>query len=394
MQATSPFSFGQVVNDENFTDRIVERKSIFNNLSSGNSTILISPRRYGKSSLVATVLDQFAKKKAYAVTSLDLTASRSETAFLENFATQLLQANASKTSKWLNTLAQKLKHIIPTISFGLGGPHDKVSLTFNWSEKKKTSQEILQLPQMLAQVSGRKQVIAIDEFQNLVRFDPDGALQYEMRAYWQHQTDVSYCLYGSKRHMMEEIFVDTSAPFYNFGQILRLGKIPEKYWTPFISRKFSETDKPIPEKYALQISKSMQLHSEYIQFLSHLIWSECAKGPIQSAHMVRGLGKFMNSTSIHFVDLYDKISNHQVNVLKTVINQETHLTSQETLKKYKLGTSANALKARKALVKEDFLMKTKEGYNFINPAFELWFRKEVMGEDIINRWTKLLQDLS
>ncbi|MEM8893732.1 MAG: ATP-binding protein [Bacteroidota bacterium] len=392
MDITSPFSFGQVVDDDDFTDRVSERKSIIANLSSGNSTILISPRRYGKSSLVATVMNDLAKKKAYAVTRLDLTASRSETTFLENFATQLLQANASKTSKWLNALAEKLKHIIPVISFGVGGPHDKVSFSFNWSEKKKTSREILQLPQMLAQVSGRQQIIAIDEFQNLVRFDPDGALQYEMRAHWQHQTDVSYCLFGSKRHMMEEIFIDTSAPFYNFGQIMRLGKIPEKYWTPFIFKKFAETGKPISEKYAAQISQLMQLHSEYTQFLSHLIWSECTHGPVKLIHMIRGLGKFMNSTSIHFVDLYDKISNHQVNVLKTVINQEAHLTSQDTLKKYKLGTSANALKARKALVKEDFLTKTKSGYSFINPAFELWFRKEVMGEDIIKKWQAVLSE--
>lgn len=390
MDTTSPFSFGQVVNDENFTDRASECKSIFNNLSSGNSTILISPRRYGKSSLVATVLNQFTNKKSYAVTSLDLTASRSETAFLENFATQLLQSNASKTSLWLNALAEKLKYAIPVISFGLGELHDQVSLSFNWNEKKKTSQEILQLPQMLAQASGRKQIIAIDEFQNLARFDTDRAIQYEMRAHWQHQPDVSYCLYGSKRHMMEEIFVDTSAPFYNFGQILRLGKIPQKYWTPFLFEKFLATNKPISEKYVLQICQLMQLHSEYIQFLSHLIWSECTKGPIKLEHMVRGLGKFMNATSIHFVDLYDKISNHQVNVLKTVINAESQLTAQETLKKYRLGTSANALKARKALVKEDFLMKTKDGYCFINPAFELWFRKEVMGEDIMKKWKSML----
>ena len=49
----NPFKYGVLVDNEFFTDRNEELKEVQRTLDSENHLILISPRRFGKSSLVA-----------------------------------------------------------------------------------------------------------------------------------------------------------------------------------------------------------------------------------------------------------------------------------------------------------------------------------------------------
>ncbi|MFT6865802.1 MAG: AAA+ ATPase superfamily predicted ATPase [Cyclobacteriaceae bacterium] len=385
----SPFYFGQVVADSSFTNRTNELKLVTDLLISHNNAILISPRRYGKSSLVKKVLNGISSRKNFQVVSLDLTASRSEEAFLEDFANHVLRANTSKTV-W-QKLGDALKTITPSFSLGMGDFSDFATLSFNWQEKKKTIAEILNLPSLMAEITGKYQIIAIDEFQNINRFEDSEGLQYQMRSYWQHHTQVSYCLYGSKRHMMEEIFSSDSSPFYNFGQVLRLQKIDEYHWVPFIMNQFEISGKSISRHFAEVIVRIMNRHSEYVQFLSHQIWAACPKGEVSEKHMERGLKIFMDATSIHFVDMFDKLNNTQVKIIKAILNGETKLSSQEVIRKYSLGTSANVVKAARILIEEDIVEKGKEIYSLINPAFELWFRAKILGEPILDKFRKVLK---
>lgn len=105
-----------------------------------------------------------------------------------------------------------------------------------------------------------------------------------------------------------------------------------------------------------------------------------------------GLKKFLNATSIHFIDLFDRLSNIQINLLKAILSGEEKLTAKETISNYNLGTSAGALKAKNALLKEDVMEKLPSGlYRIINPAFELWFRDRVLNEDIISKCEAMLE---
>jgi len=388
----SPFAYGQVVRSEEFTNRSKEKKVLKESLMSGNSVILISPRRIGKSSLIKQAFTELEKKQKLAIVQLDITSFRSERQFLEEFALKLVQANQSKYKNFVNKLSQTLKYLIPTISYKTGGI-EQISLSFNWSESKKTKEEILQLPEILAKENGKRQLIAIDEFQNISRFEDSEALQHELRSYWQHQKMSSFCLYGSRRHMMEELFSSESAPFYNFGQILKLKRIAQKDWIPFIFSKFESTNKPISKKYAEAICTWTRRHTEHVQFLSHVIWSVGQKNKqIDQQQMLKGFTDFLNYTTTHSTDIFDRLSNIQINVLKAILSGEKQLTSLESIRKYNLKSSASALKAKKALIKEDLLEQlSPTEYRVINPAFEWWFRIRVMKEDIL---TKISEDLN
>jgi len=374
----SPFLFGQVVTGEDFTNRQTEKSVVKSALLSGNHIILISPRRYGKSSLIKGILNELQDNKHQTI-MLDLTASRSEALFLEAFAQQVLNANSNRA--FWKKMSRILKNIIPTFSMSSGDFGEIATLSFNWQEKKRTTEEILELPNLIAKTSGRHQIIAIDEFQNIEKFEDPQGLQLQMRAIWQHHTNVSYCLFGSKRHMMEQIFTRDTSAFYNFGQVVKLQKIQEKYLVPFITKKFNQTKKPIQEDLAFRIVKMMRNHPEYVQFFSHLLWTS-STGKIQPKQLKKGLKKLMEATSVHFLDLYDKLNNTQVKVIKAILNGEQQLTSQNILQTYQLGTSANVVKALGALRKEDFIEKKQKNYELINPAFEFWFRLKILQEDI------------
>ncbi|MEY2829756.1 MAG: hypothetical protein RIQ33_1614 [Bacteroidota bacterium] len=93
------------------------------------------------------------------------------------------------------------------------------------------------------------------------------------------QKHVTYCLYGSKRHMMTDTFNNPSKPFYRFGEIMLLSKIETKKWISFIIKSFVTTGKTIYEKTANTIPLVMKNHSWYVQQLSHYIWSLTKKKP-------------------------------------------------------------------------------------------------------------------
>ncbi|MBC6426314.1 MAG: ATP-binding protein [Ekhidna sp.] len=382
----TPFSYGQVVRRDEFTNRTKEKKLLKDNLMGGNSVILISPRRIGKSSLIKQVFTELEKKKKLAIVQMDITSFRSEKQFLEEFALKLTQANRSGYKNFITNLSQTLKHLVPMLSYKAGGL-EQISLSFNWNEAKKTKEEILRLPEILSEQNGKQQLIAIDEFQSISRFENSESLQYELRSYWQHQKKSSFCLYGSRRHMMEELFSNESAPFYNFGQILKLNRISEKDWIPFITSKFSSTGKPISEKYAKIICEWTQRHTEHVQFLSHIIWTNSpGNKEVGKQQMQKGFLDFLNFTNTHSTDIFDRLSNIQINVLKAILSGEKQLTRQESIRKYHLKSSATALKARKALIKEDLLEQLSQTeYRIINPAFEWWFRTKVLKEDILSK---------
>lgn len=98
---------------------------------------------------------------------------------------------------------------------------------FDWDVVEQSPGEILDLPERLSKEKNIRFVICLDEFQNISFFDNPLGLQKKFRSRWQHHQLASYCLYGSKRHMMMEIFENSSRPFYKFGDVFFLEKIAD-----------------------------------------------------------------------------------------------------------------------------------------------------------------------
>lgn len=371
----SPFIFGNTVSSHSFTNREIELAKLKSNLLNGINTIIISPRRWGKSSLVEKAIIEIAQKeKNYRTILIDLFSIKSEEEFLEILAVEVIKASSSKWEDWVVSGKDFFKNLIPQINIGID-PTTDFSLSFDWKELKNNSLEILNLAETVAEKKGIKIIIFLDEFQNLSSFSEFEFFEKKMRSVWQRQKQVSYCLFGSKRHMMSDIFNNPSKPFYRFGDIMFLPKIETKRWVEFICKSFLDTEKMINETNAELIAKTMKNHSWYVQQLSHYTWN-LTKTEAGIAEINKALTELIYANSPLYQKEIENLSGSQLNLLKAVIMQETQFTSTAVMQKYHLGTPRNVVKNKMLLINKDIIQLIDGKMELVDPAFELWFKKQ------------------
>lgn len=369
----APFIFGKIATNENFTDREQETTHLVNNFESLINTIIISPRRWGKSSLVhraATIAQS--EDKHLKICTVDLFNVKTEEQFYTVFARSIIGGTASRWDEAIENAKKFFSRLVPKISIGADSMNE-VSIEFDWEEIKKNPDEILDLPERIAEAKGLKVMVCIDEFQNIAEFDDPLFFQRKLRAHWQKHQKTSYCLYGSKRHMMLEVFTDPSMPFYKFGDLFFLNKIDTAHFVPFITERFSSTGKSISEDACKKIISLADNHPYYVQQLSQLSWlrtSEiCTEEIVAKAH-----ASLVEQLSLLFSNLVETLTFQQVCYLHAVIVGEKAITSSETMHKYHISSATAASRSLKTLIKKDILDSKAGAVSFQDPIFEYWLR--------------------
>jgi energy-coupling factor transporter ATP-binding protein EcfA2 len=369
----APFIFGKIVSELDFTNRESETQRLITNFNSLTNTILISPRRWGKSSLVKKASDLAAKANPkLRFCFIDLYNVRSEEEFYQTLATEILKATSSKTETFIEDAKKFLGRILPKISMSLEA-NSEISLGFDFEEIMKKPDEILNLAENLAIEKDLKIIVCIDEFQNLTGFSDPVAFQKTLRSFWQKHQKASYCLYGSKRHMLMEVFTSPSMPFYNFGDILFLEKIKTEDWIPFIKDHFSATNKSIDTETAVKIVDSAENYPYYVQQLAQQVWlrtdKKCNIQIVETSteSLVMQLG-------LLFQTITDQLSNTQINFLLAVLKGAEKLSSQATLAEYKLGTSANVQRIKKTLIDKEIIDIQSDIISFLDPMYKYWLK--------------------
>jgi len=371
----SPFIFGNTVSENSFTNREAEVVKLQSNLLNGINTMIISPRRWGKSSLVEKVIIDINKKEKKTKTvNIDLFSFSSQEEFLEGFAKEVIKASTPKWQEWLSSGKELFKKLIPKINIGLD-PATDFSISFDWAELKKHSDEILNLPEVIAKEKGIKMIICVDEFQNLATFPEFEGFEKKMRSVWQRQKNVTYCLYGSKRHMMTEIFNNPSKPFYRFGDIMILPKIATVKWTAFICASFKESGKQINESVAVLIPELMKNHSWYVQQLAHYTWN-LTENQSTLQEVEAALMELIQANTPLYQKEIESLSTSQLNLLKAVVKGEYQFNSVAVMSIYKMGTSRNVSRIKSVLINNDIIQEVDGKFEFLDPAFEIWFKKQ------------------
>ncbi|OFY07979.1 MAG: ATPase [Bacteroidetes bacterium GWF2_43_63] len=379
----TPFIYGTTVSLKSFTDREKDAEKLYNNLTEGINTTIISPRRWGKSSLVEKVMhDIKTKNKNIIAVQIDLFSASSGEEFLELFAREVIMASSTKWQDWVKAAKEFFSRLIPQITIGVD-PQTDFRIGFNWAELNKYPDEILNLPERMAVKLGKPCIICLDEFQNLASFAGFAGFEKKMRSVWQRQKNATYCLFGSKRHMMTDIFNNSSKPFYRFGDIMLLNKIPTEKWVTFIVDGFKKSGKTIHPEMARKIPALMKDHSWYVQQLAHYTWQKTEKAA-GLEELSAALVELLNANSPLYQKDAESISVTQLNFLKAVACNETRLTSAAVMQKYRLGTPRNVQKNRIVLMENDIIDLENGKHVFLDPAFELWFRMQYFGEKYLN----------
>ena len=363
----TPFIFGKIATEKNFTDREKETADLVQNFTSLINTIIISPRRWGKSSLVNKAARlAMAQDSNLRICHIDLFNVRSEEHFYSLLAQKVIAATSTKWEDAIESAKSFFSHLVPKISIGTD-PTNEVSIDFDWEEVKRNPDEVLDLAEKIARKKGLKIVICVDEFQNIAEFTDPDYFQKKLRSHWQLHQSVAYCLYGSKRHMMMEVFTDSSKPF-KFGNLMFLNKIDTPCLVEFFKSRFADTGKSIDDEASHLIAKLVDNHPYYAQQLAQLSWLRtkdvCTVEIVREAHTA-----LVEQLSLLFVTITETLTTQQLNYLKALIAEEKAISSTAVMHRYQISSTTSIFRSNAVLIKNDILDNKAGEISFQDPIY-------------------------
>ncbi|MBP5646524.1 MAG: AAA family ATPase [Bacteroidaceae bacterium] len=369
-----PFVFGVPADNVHFIGRESEIERLSANIKYGVNTVLMSPRRWGKTSLVNKVAASFSNDKERIIVRMDIFACRSEYDFYNVFSSELLKQTASKIDEWKKLAKGFIERLTPKIS--VNPDHTaEYSVSLGITPKTHTPQEILSLPQIIAERKKCDIVICIDEFQQIGEFPDSLNVQKRLRTAWQGQKNVSYCIYGSKMHMMMKLFQKKSYPFYRFGEILNLKPIPLETWIPYIKSRFDAFGKSISDSMIERICQTVEYQASYVQQLAYSILLLTERDATQ-ATVNAGVDDLVSQNSGTFLEQTQSLTSYQLNFLRAVIDGISQGFGEASVREqYNLGSPSNIARLKQALIDKELIELTESGIIIGDPVLRLWLNK-------------------
>ena len=372
------FVYGVAVSDYNFIGRERETKRLLDNFKGGINVILMSPRRLGKTSLVKHVCNKLDDKDIITV-YLDIFGCKSEYDFYNKLATEVLKQTASKHELWFEEAKEFLYRLTPKISFS-PEPNSDFSISLGITPKTHTPEEVLQMAETIAIKRKKRIVICIDEFQQIGEMPNSKQIQARLRTVWQHQKHVSYCLFGSKHHLMSTIFLHRSMPFFQFGDTISLNKIATEDWVEYIVSHFADGKRTISHALAEEICKFTENYSAYVQQLAWLVFTLKEEGETVTEDDVRQAENDLLATNdILFMQMIEPLSEFQLNFLRAIasgIKKDFGLS--EVREEYNLGSYSNITRLKTALLERDLIEKKETELVITDPIFAKWLKRKIM----------------
>ncbi|MBQ3826606.1 MAG: ATP-binding protein [Prevotella sp.] len=371
-----PFIYGMSVEGEHFTDRDLETKRLQLNFEHGVNSILISPRRMGKTSLVKKV-KRLTESPTLKIVYMDIYKCRSEYDFYEKYASAIIQETATKMERMVENAKEFLMGVTPKIVFSPDMSTD-FTLSLGVNPQTASPEEILDLPERIARKRHIQIVVCIDEFQQIGEMPDSLILQKTIRSVWQHHQHTSYCLFGSKQHLMSNLFYSRKMPFYQFGDMFFLKKIPMDKWVPFIISRFETVGKTISESLAEKICTTVDNYSAYVQQLAWNVLAVTDKD-VDDQSFNDGLDATLAQVSPLYVEQMANLSSYQLNFIRAICaGYHGDFGKQEVTRQYNLGTRSNLAKLQKALIEREIIEITESGIYLADPLFAIWFKREMM----------------
>jgi hypothetical protein len=381
----NPFVYGEVVPVAAFVNRVAELDRLVGDLAAAQKVFLISPRRYGKSSLMRHALDAMMRRGALTV-EVTVSSFSSYVAFLEGYARAVAAAETrwDRARKWLQDAvrsAQAEVRYVPDPTLRTPGSGSmSVSFPGVRSERDiaRLAQDVFALPARLAESRKRKVVVALDEFQAIGGFN-GGSVEHTMRAAVQHQREVGYVFAGSEPSLMERM-IGPRRPFYKAGPVMRLDKIPAAEFAEFIDTRFTRTGlKPEPGLGAAIVDLAGNLPYD-VQRLAHETWDEIRgegrrKATLDDLHAA--LTRLLAEQQTFFETLWQRLTLSQRAVLRAVVLQEgRELLSADVRARHRLGGPSTVQAALAALVRDDVITRDGGKYVVVDSLFREWVARQ------------------
>lgn len=352
----NPFKFGSVVDEPYFTDRINELAYIKHSMNSANHIVLISPRRFGKTSLVKKAIKEINRPSIFI--NLQMAVS------VENLASLLLK-EIFKLHPF-----EKVKHlmthfrVIPTISTNPFS--DAVDVSFQPS--LDTTAILEDAFALLEKVSSpTKRIITVfDEFQEIMGIEK--GLDKRLRAIMQEQQNINYIFLGSQESMMTQIFERKKSPFYHFGMLMHLDKIPYDDFMQYITQRLPLKYDTQAKDIAKDILNTTLCHPYFTQQLASQVWEILTYSDVKEDIVKEAVEQL---TIIHDLD-FERLWMNFNKTDKYILLNLAHKKQPSSTRSLPTSTIYSSVKR---LMQMGYIIKINE-YEIEDPFFRNWLIKK------------------
>jgi hypothetical protein len=372
----NPFEYGGVVTGDAFCNRKSEQADLTRAIRNREKLFVFSERRFGKTSLVQAVLSNLPKRSTISA-YVDLWPTDGEATFVAALAKAITHSMRSSVEKLLDTARKLFSNLAPSVTVNdEGKPEVSFGLAKHRAVGGPALDEVLETPAKLAKKHGQNVVIVFDEFQQVLEYGND-RVEKKLRSVIQNHREVAYLFLGSRKHLIQKMFMDRSRPLYRAGGHYPLGPIAEEYWLPFISERFAAARKKISRELVHSICEQTQGHPFYTQHLCHAVWELCERGAAVTDRTVsEALQLLLQRENYAYSTLWDSLAMNQRKLLKGLAAEEDPVKpfAGHFVQRAGLGSPSNAQRAVDSLLERDLIDRDNGSFIITDRFFRLWIQ--------------------
>lgn len=362
---------------EYFCDRVEETRTMTELLVNGNNVALISPRRIGKTDLLHHCFGQKYVKESYYTFIIDIYATSSLRDFVNVFGKAIIDVlrpfGRGVWEKFVNTVSSLRSEIsfdingLPSWSVGIG----------DIKNPSVTLDEIF----IYLSSADKPCLVAIDEFQQITRYNDGHNVEALLRTYIQRCTNANFVFSGSHRHLMSEMFTSPARPFFQSVTLFNLNPIDKEKYKEFCAGHFNKAGKRLSDDVVDELYIRFNSITSYMQRVMNMLYSRTGSGETCSVDMVDdAIDVLLGLSSDTYGALLYQMPEKQRNVFLAIASEgdAKSVTGGKFVNKYRLPSSSSVMSAVKGLLEKDLITQDKDVYRVYDLFFVLWLRRNGM----------------
>jgi hypothetical protein len=254
-----------------FYNRESERKKLAERFIGGEHTVVVAPRRYGKSSLIKQVLIE-SKIPGMRIDLLAVTNATYVQKAIKKAVSELVNGMVPRTKKAKLSLIEWVKRLHPKLTFNVLGQQVEISVS-QGPESNMT--ELLTGLNTLAEKMNNRVVMCFDEFQQIGLLSNNHSIEASIRHAVESSTYVTYVFSGSSRHLLSQMFSEKSRPLYHLCDLMRLGRIKKKTYEKILLDRAKKNWKVSVDQVVVEeILALTHCHPYYVNALCRELWKD------------------------------------------------------------------------------------------------------------------------
>lgn len=367
----NPFIISGYLGPEYFCDREEETSNLVEAAENGRNIVLVSIRRLGKTGLINHSFRIIKDKTGIVTIYMDLMPTTDIISFTNIFAKSVFEQSSKFGIKALSGIKTFLSRITPAITFDSlsGNP----SLELKISDVNTANQTLDDVFNFIKK-DGRQFHIAIDEFQQITGY-PEKNTEALLRSHIQQINNATFIFSGSKKHILEDMFVSGSRPFYNSSGFLHLDYLEKGKYGEFIKDKFIVGKKKLDDSLITSILELTRVHTYYTQYFCNRLYSS-GKNEYSQKDIEFTLSAIIKENETIYHNYRNFLTNNQWQLLKAIASDDgvKEPTSAEFIRKYNLKTPSSVSLAIKSLIDKELIFEEKGKFFVSDVFFSIWLK--------------------